>query len=170
MTPVNLGDISSLGPLRSGDVRRNIGGAGGTMAWPAAENYFYFGAGATTNPCIQGQICLPTRFWWVVGACFIEWTNASWTRFDTQLRLVNAAGTPINDLNGISWFQKAYSSEGTGHADGWIGFDIEAKFYCEANTVYNVQFLSKNTPANCNYYQAVDHLNMWSYTVGEGAY
>lgn len=156
---------SSNVPLPTGTVLKRRGVDSAAPAWPGPENFLYGGPSLNAE---TGVFRRPERFWLAAGASIIEsaTSTAAWLRVDYELRLV-VNGAYGNDLNGINFFQKATAAYPT--ANSWQGVSIEGKFFCEANTDYNVYLLSKSNTANAAYYQAQVHWNMWGYTIGEGA-
>jgi hypothetical protein len=163
---VALGALPSTSPLPTGRVLSKAISAGGQVAFPSSGNWFYAGPGLA-DPMQLGPFNLPYRYLLFAAVNMIVYVNAAWTRYDQQIQLANASGE-VADLNGISYFQKADSSEA--HGGSWVGASIEARFYCEANLPYYVRLLSLSSPANTYYYQHPVHLNMFAYTVGEGVY
>lgn len=139
------------------------GGSVGTVAWPGAENWILPGTGPGAATATFNR---PERFWLRAGACFIAYNaTGTWVRYDYKLRLL-VSGAYGNDLNGINFFQKATPNGG---GTQWWGNSVEALFFCEANTDYQVYLLSAGGGAANNYYQAQVHWNLWAYTIGEGA-
>jgi hypothetical protein len=163
VSPVNLAAQPSNAPLPVGVGIPKRAASGGTIAYPGAGNYIVVSGDAQVGPFQRTY-----RFWLCAAAFFIYYSPGAWTRYDYILSLlVNGAYNP--DLNGIQYFQKANSGESTGHADPWLGADIEGKFFCEANTQYYVRLLSQSNNGG-SYYQSPNHINMYAYTVGEGVY
>lgn len=169
----NLGVLPSNAPLKTGKSQRLDSSATGSTAWPSPENYLWFGPGAPGNgfPGQVGPVLRPERFWWIINASLIAHCNTGWQRYDHQIRLVDSVGSPILDLNGNYYFQKANSTEGGAiHTNPWIGSALQAAFFCEANTTYYAQLLSKSSSPNVSYWIGMPHMTMYSYTVGEGGY
>jgi hypothetical protein len=142
-------------------------GTVGDIKWPAPINWIY---ASGTNGMQIGPVRRTYRFWLCIGATIITKSTAAFERYDYMLRFI-VNGSYNNDLNGIGFLQKCNASEGTSHADPWQSQSIEGKWYCEANTDYNVQLLTvSTTTTNIYYWQGAIHQNMWGYTVGEGVY
>jgi hypothetical protein len=175
MTPVALGAQPSGSPLPVSKVARHPCVAAGGVAFPGAENFLILdptsgGSGWETYWQAQlGPFNLPYRYWLCVGYnnIFANVSGTGWIRFDIQIKLLvnNTAYGP--DINGQTFHQDADSME---YLNNWEGHSIEAKFFCEANTVYHARVLSRNSPSGVQYYQHPTHSNMWAYTVGEGVY
>lgn len=140
------------------------GGSVGTVAWPPADNFIYPGTGAGGDTIIYNK---PERFWLRAGGCCICNGPAAWARYDYGLELVVNGTYGGVDLNGVGFVQKA---NGCGGGTTWWGTSIEALFFCEANTNYNVDLVSKGNGSGATYYQATVHWNLWAYTIGEGVY
>lgn len=152
-------------PLPTGACYKKIGGGSvGTVAWPPTDNFIYPGTGVGGDTIAFNR---PERFWLKSGACCICNGPAAWTRYDYGMELVVNGVYGGADLNGISFVQKANACGG---GTTWWGFSIEALWYCEANTNYTVDFVSKGNGSGATYYQATVHWNLWAYTIGEGAY
>jgi hypothetical protein len=161
--PTNLGARPSTSPLSTVvGVKKRGNVTGATVAYPAADNFILpgDGSGATTGTFNRSE-----RFWLCCGGDFISYTTPGWVTYYYKLRLL-VNGSYANDLNGNQTFQKANV---WGGAD-WFGSSIEGRYYCEANTNYEVYLLSGGANAAGSYYQSSGHWNMWAYTVGEGVY
>ena len=170
--PINLADYPSNIPLRTGQLKRVIGqppGAGG-VAWPGGANYFWADAPTYAVPMRTGPFRSSVRYWLCTYAYCIYAPPTNWTAAIIALRLVGAdGGTPTTDLNGIGYLEQ-YSSFAI-QGGSWLQFPIEGKFFCEANQDYYVQFLSAGGGAGGMYYSGYkEHLQMTSYTIGEGVY
>ena len=169
---INLAAQPSNAPLPSGKLSRVVGGGGASqgVAWPGGLNYFWANAPTYTIPMRTGPFNSPYRYFLCTNAyCIWLPSGVAWQNAIIALRLVGAdAGTPINDLNGIQYFEQyiGWSGEPSGQ---WIQMSIEGKFYCEANQTYYVQFLSVGGAGNywAGYQQ---HLEMMSYTIGDSVY
>ena len=162
MTPILLGDRSSVSPLPAGRPVNHPIGSSYAIAFPPDGNWLNLNAGIAQ----VGPFNLPYRYWLRVGCNDIFDTDTSWVRYDTQIILL-VNGAYGADLNGQTFHQNAESNEASA---GWQGTSIEATFYCEANVTYYARWLSKNSPGGVYYYQHPAHTNMWAYTVGEGVY
>jgi hypothetical protein len=173
MTPLALGALPSSSPLPAGKPARHPCASGGQIAMPASGNFMVLNPGSGGSgyqSWWQGQLGpynLPYRYWLKCGANWIQYNGVSWQRYDVAIYLLIGGSAYGNDLNGQTYHQNADSAESTAT---WMGQSIEAHFFCEANTTYHVRFLSQAQGANANYYQHPVHMNMWSYTVGEGVY
>jgi hypothetical protein len=160
--PTLLGARSSVSPLPAGRPTRKAVGSAGQLGFPAAGNWIDSGGGSSQ----LGPFNLPYRFWLCAITNQIFNSAVAWTRYDIVIRLI-VNGAYGADLNGQSLHQNADSETNA----VWAGQSLEAKFYCEANTRYDLQVLTYNTPANqVWYYQSPGHQNMYAYTVGEGVY
>ena len=150
-------------PLPTGISYHKIGGGSvGTVAWPPADNFLYPGTGpggdtiAFNRPEDSGSN--PE-----LAHCN---GPAAWARYDYGLVLV------VNGVYGGTTSTGSPSSEG--QRPGWrhnvVGHVDRGPGYCEANTNYTVDLVSKGNGAGCTYYQATVHWNLWAYTIGEGVY
>lgn len=152
-------------PLPTGISYHKIGGGSvGSVAWPPADNFLYPGTGPGGDTIAFNR---PERFWLKAGASIIANGPAAWARYDYGLELVANGVYGGTDLNGIAFFQKANA---LGGGTTWWGASIESLWFCEANTNYVVDLVSKGNGAGCTYYQATVHWNLWAYTIGEGVY
>lgn len=168
MTTV-LGARPTNAPLPFGNILAKRGADYGSVTWPSTDNYLWMGPGAGNTSGSTGVFNRPERFWLKAGAAMIALPipASGWVAYVYALRLV-ANGNYANDLNGNGTFTK-YNSVET-HPDGWWGTSIESLWFCEANTNYEVYLLSRYGGGNTYYYQSNGHLNLWAYTIGEGAY
>lgn len=161
--PTNLGAQPSNAPLATGTTRHKRAFDIGSTGWPGVDNFLLVDADGST-----GVFNRPARFWLKAGAGLIAYPLvAGWVGYVYALRLV-VNGVYNNDLNGNQIFTK-YNSLET-HSDSWWGSSIEALFYCEANTNYQVYLLSRYGGGNTYYYRSTGHLNLWAYTIAEGVY
>ena len=153
-------------PLPTGIGYKKFGSAGGAqVAWPGGDAFIYPGTGVGGDTIAFNR---PERFWLKAGAFCIHYQpSGNWVRYDYGLVLVVNGVYGAGDLNGIALEQKA---NGAGGGTSWWGTCIEALFYCEANTNYTVDFVSRGGGAGGFYYQQQVHWNLWAYTIGEGVY
>jgi hypothetical protein len=165
---INLGARPSDSPLPSGQLSRVWGqDTSQEQALPAGGNYLWANAPTYTIPMRTGPFQNPYRYWLCAGAFYIHRVAGAWEAHVGYLRLVNLSGTPINDLNGIGGFEQYSTVEN--HGGLWHNASIEGKFYCEANQGYYVQLLSMG--GGGWYWTGYrQHLQMFSYTVGDGVY
>ena len=164
----NLAAQPSNAPLPTGITLSKRAADYGSVSWPGVDNYLWMGPGAGNVGGNTGIFNRPERFWLKAGASLITLpTGTGWIGYVYAMRLVVNGGYN-NDLNGIGIFTK-YNSVET-HSDSWWGSSIESLFYCEKNTNYEVYLLSRYGGGNVYYYQSNGHMNMWAYTIGEGAY
>lgn len=168
MTPITLGARASNAPHPTGRPTNHPRDNGGTIAFPAAQSWINVAAGIGQ----RGPFNLPTRFWLVAGANCIIYPPSSpdWNRYDLQIRLLQGSVGYVNDLNGQQFHQNADSMPGGGYFADWMGNNLEARFYCEANIDYYVRLLTQGGGAGNSYYQSSNHIGFWAYTVGEGVY
>jgi hypothetical protein len=158
--PTALGARPSASPLPAGRPTRHAVGVGGTIAFPAANNWLVSSGDGRVGP-----FNLPYRYWLCAIMNNIFLSAGDWVRYDVALRLV-VNGSYGPDLNGQSLHQNADSNVN----NVWHGQSVEAKFFCEANTNYEVYAVTYNTPSGISYYQAPNHMSLYAYTVGEGVY
>ena len=166
-----LGARPSATPLPTGTILSKRSSDAGSVVWPSTDNYLWMGPGAGGVSGSTGVFNRPERFWLKAGSSHIASpvTAAGWYAYVYALRLV-VAGNYGNDLNGYGTHTKYNSCDGPGGGNNWWGASIEALFYCEANTDYQVYLLSRYAGGNVYYYQSNVHMNLWAYTIGEGAY
>lgn len=164
--PSNLSTRSLDSPLPNGIAYRKFGSAGGAqVVWPGGDAFIYPGTGAGGDTIAFNR---PERFWLRAGAGFIAYTpGGAWSRYDYALELVARGVYGGADLNAIAFWQKA---NGNGGGTSWWGTTIESLWFCEANTNYVVDLVSKGNGPSNNYYQQQVHWNLWAYTIGEGVY
>lgn len=166
--PTALGARPSNAPLPVGTtLARRATSEAGTATWPATDNYLIMSGGSGNT----GVFRKTERFWLKAGASLIccPVTAAQWVAYVYALRLV-VNGAYGNDLNGNGTFTRYNSVDGPAGGNNWWGTSIEALFYCEANTNYDVYLLSRYAGGNTYYYQSNGHMNLWAYTIGEGVY
>ena len=160
MTPILLGNRSSISPVPAGRPTKHGCYAQGGVAFPAQGNWLYLDVDGSLGP-----FTLPYRYWLHAGYNNIYTCSTAWTRRDVAFRLV-VDGSYGNDLNGRGLHQNADSSETV----NWEGNSIEVQYFCEANVAYHVYIVSWNSPGGVQYYRHPEHTNFWAYTVGEGVY
>ena len=178
MTPVALGARPSNAPHPAGKPFRHPVTDFGMVGFPGQGNFIVCdpgsgGSGYTTWWQAQlGPYNLPTRFWLVCGANWICYPPSSpdWNRYDSAIYLLVGGSAYSGDFNGQIFHQNADSMPGGGYFGDWMGNNLEARFYCEANTTYHPRLLTQGGGAGNSYYRSQSHIHFWAYTVGEGVY
>lgn len=173
MTPINLGAQPSNAPLTTGKPTKHPCVSAGAVAFPADGNWLVMDGSSggsrwqTWWNAQLGPFNLPYRYWIVCGYnnIFANVSGTGWIRYDICIRLLKNNSAYGPDLMGQEFHQNANSME---YLNNWDGESIEARFWCEANTVYHVRALTRNSPGGIQYYQHPTHTNFWAYTVGEG--
>jgi hypothetical protein len=178
MTPIALGARPSNVPHPAGKPFRHPVTDFGTVGFPGGGSFMVCDPGSGGSGYAtwwQGQLGpynLPTRFWLVAGANWICLPPSSpdWNRYDVAIYLLVGGSAYSGDLLGQGMHQNADSMPGGGYFADWMGNNIEARFYCEANTTYHPRFLAQGGGAGNSYYRSQGHIHFWAYTVGEGVY